>query len=109
VGGSAPKPLPALPPLAVSCVLCGWLVDRRVMDMYDSARLSQFEQYLQSRLRQRRELTVPASRRPVQLTTAQCYVGARPQPASVSDAETSTTHQDTEQDDDDDEDIDDDY
>jgi len=49
---------------------------RRLLDLYDSSRVSQYEHHLRTTLEHQRELTVPRSRTPVKLTTASCYVRA---------------------------------
>jgi len=80
-------------------------VNRRVLDAYDSARIAQYENYLQTKLGQKRELNVPPPR-PVHLTTARCLVGGG---ARRPDRPTPQQSQETDVDTEDDDDWDDDY
>ena len=83
--------------------MCG----RRLLDVYDSARVSQYEFNLQTKLGQNRELTVPPPRL-VQLTTAHCYIGDDRRPRTSPRAAAATQQQQQQRDDDNDVDQDDD-
>ena len=77
--------------------MCG----RRLLDVYDSARVSQYEFNLQTRLGQNRELTVPPPRL-VQLTTAHCYIGDDRRPPRTSPRAAAAATQQQQRDDDND-------
>ena len=82
-------------------------VDRRLLDAYDSARVSQYEYYLEARLGRRHELTVPALAVPVLLTTAAQHC-AVPAAAAAAGRPRTAAHQQQQQQDEPDEDRDDD-
>ena len=87
------------------CVLC---VDRRLLDAYDSARVSQYEYYLEARLGRRHELTVPALAVPVLLTTAAQHCAVPAAAAAAAGRPRTAAHQQQQQQDEPDEDRDDD-